>query len=191
MSDFLNGLTLEKDIVNSLKNNKVINLTRPYLKFGIRKYKEKNDIQDTDIFTYIGNRLFIHLENGDIVGFETNDVKDSILAWFEYRSGIKENSHISINMERITYDDPIYAEKLRWDGFINEHIHSIKVFTRKTPEGIKNFVDSNEKAILLESTNCSLLLPYGGRFEYRTVMPILKLEEAPDGYFDGTQVIEL
>ena len=189
MSDFLNGLTLEKDIVNSLKNNKVINLTRPYLEFRIRKYKEKNDIQDKDIFTYIGNRFYIHLENGDIVGFKVNDVKDSILAWFAYKEGIQ---HVAYeDMEKIPYDHSKYGNRERWTGLINEHIHSIKVFTRKTPEGIKSFVDSNEKAILLESTNCSLLLPYGGRFEYRTVMPILKLEEAPDGYFDGMQVIEL
>ena len=176
MSDFLNGLTLEKDIVNSLKNNKVINLTRPYLEFGIRKYKEKNDIQDKDIFTYVGSCLYIHLENGDIIGFETNNVKDSILVWFAYKEGIQQGSNEDME---------------RWNGLINEQIKNIRVFTRKTPEGMKSFVDSNEKAILLESNNCSLLLPYGGSFEYRTVMPILKLEEAPDGYFDGMQVIKL
>ena len=189
MSDFLNGLTLETDIVNSLKNNKVINLTKPYLEFGIRKYKEKNDIQDKDIFTYVGNCLYIHLENGDIIGFETNNVKDSILVWFAYKEGIQQGSNE--DMEKIPYDHPIYGNRERWAGLINEQIKNIRVFTRKTPEGMKSFVDSNEKAILLELTNCSLLLPYGGRFEYRTVMPILKLEEAPNGYFEGMQVIEL
>ena len=191
MDSLFKGLTLDKGIVNALKENKITNISRPQSEFGLRKYRARVDLADNEVFTYLGSLIYIHLECGDIVAFRANDVKNSIVTWFDVKDGVKEHVHGQSTGDEMQYDDPKYSEKERFQGIINEKILSIKVFTRKQPENIKNFIDSDEIAILFESAKSNMLLAFRGNFKYKTVMPVLKLEEAPEGFFDGTEIIEL
>lgn len=192
MEIFLTGITLNELIVENLKNNRIVNITKPYSEFGMFRYQKRQDVRNEDLFSYAGRKVFLHLENKNVIGFVVDDVKESIVTWFDMYNGVKENIYLARNGDELGYDHPIYANKSHWQGMINESIKSIKVFTRKTEEGVKNFIDSNEIAILLENSKDNMLISYGSNaFKYPSSMPIVKLEDAPDGFFDGTEMIEL
>ncbi|MBJ7554740.1 hypothetical protein [Marinomonas spartinae] len=192
MDSISKGLTINDQIVSTLKENKIVDIVKPYSEFGMSRYKKRRNVSEEDLFGYGGNSIFIYLENEDVIGFTVDDVKRSVVAWFDIRNGIKTNTYLARVGNSFKYDHPKYSNKKKWIGMIEEKIISIKVFVRKTEEGSKNFYDSDEIAVLLENSKDNMIISYtSSSFKYSSSMPVVKLEDVPDGFFDGTEVIEL
>jgi hypothetical protein len=184
----LKGISIDNRIVDALKNNLIINITKPLNEFGMSRFKKRCNVQDEDMFSYSGKKIFIHLDNGDVIGFASNDVKRSVVTWFDEKDGVKEHFYLCRSGDEFSYDDPIHSVKDNWSGIINEKVISITVFTVKNPVEDKKFVDSFEAAILLETAKGNMLISDSSSdFKYPSSMPVVKLEDAPDGFFDNLE----
>jgi hypothetical protein len=118
-----------------------------------------------------------------VIGFASNDVKRSIVTWFDEKDGVKEYFYLCRSGVEFSYDYPIHSVKDNWSGIINEKVISITVFTVKKPVEDKKFVDSFEAAILLETAKGNMLISdASAAFKYSSSMPVVKLEDAPDGF---------
>ncbi|MDO6777198.1 hypothetical protein Q4591_17780 [Shewanella sp. 3_MG-2023] len=184
----LKGISIDNRIVNALKSHRIINMTKPLSEFGMSRYKKRRNVKDEDMFSYSGKKVFVHLDNGDVIGFASNDVKRSVVTWFDEKDGVKEHFYLCRRGDEFSYDDPALSVKDNWSGIINEKVISITVFSVKNPVEDKKFVDSFEAAILLETAKGNMLISdASAAFKYSSSMPVVKLDDAPDGFFDNLE----
>ncbi len=187
-----NGLTENKDIIRSLKNNDITNINRVYFKRSLKEWEEEKEQNLNTYFNLECNTILLTLSNADTIGFGVDDVKDSIVTWLDVHNGNEDDTQYYYRdwSTLLNYDDPIYSNKDIWAGFIGEKITRIRVLTIDLG-GIKRFDDSFQRAIVLETENDGLVLSYGLKEIEGSYFPISKLGDFPQELMDKAVITEL
>ncbi|GAA3918685.1 hypothetical protein [Litoribacillus peritrichatus] len=187
-----NGLTENENIIRSLKNNIVVNVQRVYFKSSLKEWLEDKKQNLSTYFNLECNSILVTLSNADIIGFADDDVKDSIVTWFDTQNGIEDDTQYYDRewSTLLDYDDPVYSNKDTWAVLIGEKVTRIRVLSIDLG-GIKRFDDSFQRAIILETEKGGLVLSYGLKEIEGSYFPISKLEDFPQELMDKAEIIEL
>lgn len=189
--EYCSGITQNPDIVKSLKTSTVVKIIRAHYEGALNYFLEKTPSEDA--FDFIGGTLLFQLSNGDVIGFFRDQVKNSVICWFDTHDGIEaDTDHYDREWSNfIDYDDPIYSKKNNWDHVVGEKITSIKVLI--TDQGEKKyFDDSLQRAVILETEKgdmvfsyCLLDLPSG------SPTPLTRKKDIAQEIWGKAQIIEL
>jgi len=194
MNDFVEdylGLTKASDIVLSLKQSPIKKIVRAYFDRDLKEERESR-IPNHELFNNLFGTILLYLENGDVIGFDIMDIKDSIVCWYEVLHGIlyEKDPYMRELHRYMDHDDPIYSTKDNWAHMIGEKITSIKVLVYDKGKIQRYFDDSFQNAIIFETakgdmvlSNC--LLGFGSPF------PLTRKSEIPQEIWDKATVIEL
>ena len=193
-NEFRDGLTENLQIINALKSYAITNITRISDPYSIERYKKKIDtVKQSEIFNLLPSVLLFHLENGDIIGFYGDDLKDSVVTWFDTCNGIEDDTTYYYRdwAEYMSYNDPIYSTDDNWSHMIGQKVNKIQVLTIERGE-IKRFPDSLQRAIILETNRgdmvisfCLLNLPSGSSF------PLTRKADLPSELWGKALITEL
>ncbi|GLQ32682.1 hypothetical protein [Litoribrevibacter albus] len=186
-----NGLTENKDIIKSLKSNKIENIQRVYYKSSLKEWEAEKKQNLSTYFNLECDTVLITLSNADTIGFGVDDVKDSIVSWLDVHNGIEDDTQYYYRdwSSLLTYDDPTYSNKDSWTGFIGEKITRIRVLTIDLG-GIKRFNDSFQRAIILETNKDHIILSFCLKGIEGSYFPISKLEDFPQELMDKAVITE-
>ena len=194
MSDeFRNGITENLEIVNALKNNSILKIERVSNPNTIRRFEDKKGIKKSKIFNLMPGTVLIHLDNGDVIGLDGEELKESVVVWFDHHDGINDDTvyYFRECAEFMSYDDSIYSSNDDWTHLIGEKINSIQILIVSENKK-KIFVDSFQKVIILNTSKgdivfsfCILDLPNSSSF------PLARKVDIPQQLWDISEIIEL
>lgn len=105
-------------------------MKRVYHKYSIADVIDGSDEQTKKYtFNNLPGTILLSLENGDVIGFKGEGIKDSVVAWFDTHNGIIDETNYYDRewAEYMGYDDAIYSDRDQWEGLINTSITKIKV----------------------------------------------------------------
>jgi len=148
-----NGITLEPEIVKSLKVNSIVNVDKYVLPSSL-------DTASPEKFFYAELGVVrLCLDNGDVISFAEDSVKESIVCWFDEKDGLKDcasyyDDGFWVNK---SIDDVVYGDQCLSSKLLGTKINSIHVFKSKDKPLI-DFPDSNERAIVLSTDRGSVAL---------------------------------
>ncbi|MCG7565788.1 hypothetical protein MHM95_05745 [Pseudoalteromonas sp. CnMc7-15] len=150
----------------------------------MKKRKQKNPtIEDSEMFTYIGDDIVVTLEDDKEIVFKTNTLKYNVSVSLKheepYHSDFTKDSYIS-------YKDEKYSNPNKWEKLIDDKVKNITVFLDSHKKHRTMHPDSNEVAILFETENSNFIISIGSKgLKYSTAMSIFQLEDADSGFFEG------
>lgn len=187
------AITENIEIVNLLKTCVIKNIVRKYYPRTLERFLEKEPkIAPIRIFDCLPGALLFHLESGDVIGFSGDDIKESVVVWFDIKDGVEDDTNY-YNRElssSISYDDAMYSKKENWEHLINVKIE--KLTALKVDKGeVQYFDDSLQRAIILETSKgdmvisfCMLDLPEGAPF------PLTRKADIPQEILNRAEIIE-
>jgi hypothetical protein len=190
------GLTKSPEIVASLKQSPIKKIVRAYFDISFDRLKEehKSRIPVHDLFNIMSGPLLLHLENGDVIGFENAPIKDSIVAWYEVLRGKQhEEDHYMRDLRNyMEHDDPVYSTKDNWAHMIGKKITSLKVLVYDKGKIKRYFDDSFQNAIIFETAKGDMVLSHCLQASpTHEPFPLTRKSEIPQEIWDKATVIEL
>lgn len=141
-----NGLTIEPEIEENLKSSKVVKVEKYSLSESRRKQNPEN------FFSREFGVILLHLENGNVIGFAEDPIKESVVSWFHTKDGERDCPpyYDEEYGEKKEITDSVYGNLDVARKLIGEKISSIRILKDKN-EPLIDFPDSNEKVIILET----------------------------------------
>ncbi|SBS38242.1 hypothetical protein MSP8887_03237 [Marinomonas spartinae] len=147
-------------VIGALKNNKISNISRIGGEGNISLVlKENPKALKNEVFNILSSPIRLHLDNGDIVAFALDAIKDSVVAWFDLKSGVEgfTSYYFKDYSEYIFYDDPIFGNKDVWSNIIGSQIEKILILTVDT--GKREYMDDSfQCVVVLECDKSDLVI---------------------------------
>jgi len=185
------GLTQSPDIVKALKTFTIKNIVRAYNTLTLERYaQDKKNILTHDYFDMLPGTILVHLDNNDIIGFQYDDNKDSIIVWYDTHQGVKYHTpyYVQELSNFMSYDDPVYSRKENWKNLIGNKLTKICILENKEDD-IRYFDDAFQRAIILESEKENIVLSSLPEFLYP--LCIIKKSQISQNILNKSKLIEL
>jgi len=185
------GLTETSEILKSLREFKVENIVRVHGRTIFDDYMKDKDISINDFFDILPGAILVYLENGDVIGFDINEIKHSIVVWYDVHKGVEIDTeyHIRELSSYISQDDITYSHKDEWNHIVGHKMKKISVIDYDDGRYKRSFNDSFQRAIVLETDAGDMVLSYlPGRGE---AFPLIRKSQIPKEIWDNSKIIEL
>lgn len=195
VEDYL-GLTRAPEIVASLKQSPIKKIVRAYIDITFDRLKEeyKFRIPTHDLFNIMSGPLLLHLENGDVIGFDSMSIKDSIVAWYEVFQGKlhEKDPYMRELRQYMDHNDTVYSTQNNWAHMIGQKLTSIKVLVFDKGKIKRYFDDSFQNAIIFETAKGDMVLSYClPGLPGEEPFPLTRKSEIPKEIWDKATIIEL
>lgn len=183
-------------VLDALKANKISNISRVSSKmYTDSALKDNPNISENEVFSSLSTPLRLHLDNGDIVAFALDPIKDSIVAWFDLRKGVEGfTSYYFKNFsEYLFYDDSLFGNGSAWSNIIGSQIEKIFMLTVDT--GGKKYMDGSfQRVVVLKTSQSDLAISdqfydvvgYGN-----SIFTIGYKDDLPQELWNKAEVLEL
>jgi len=189
---YCSGLSENNEIIKSLKNNVIRKIARVYNKITIDRYINEDGVPENSLFNVLPGTVLFFLENDDVIGFDINANKKSIVSWYAINNGIKYNTEYYIHdlgLSYILHNDSLYSNSNEWMHIIGHKIKKINIIDYDDGRYRRDFKDSFQRAIIFETIKGDLALSYlPGRGE---AFPLIKKSQIPKKILDNSKIIEL
>jgi len=147
--------SLSVDIMSILKKSAIKNAVR-YSWWPPKESTDECDIQDSDVFSYTEGPLLVYMESGEVVGFSSDESKNSIVVWLEKDAdgNIHEEDIENDNeLFPISYNEKSYSGGV-WNTIAGRRIVKVTLIKR-SPQTVKYEDLPNEVGVLLTIENGS------------------------------------
>jgi hypothetical protein len=190
------GLTEAKDIVHTLKSNTIEKIVRAYNPYALEmSIKDSKSVLNTSaIFNVLIGELLFYLSNGDVIGFHAEDMKHSIVAWYEVHQGKQEEECYFLRdlCSYMRHDDPVYSHKDNLAHIIGNPITSIKVVVYEKMNEVVRFNDSSQRGIIIETAKGHMVMSYGlDELPVLAPFTLCQKSDIPQEIWDKATIIEV
>jgi hypothetical protein len=148
MSDQMEYIVSEAvEVIGTLKRATILKMVR-FSWWSPKESSVECDIQDSEVFSYTEGPLLIYLEGGEVIGFGSDESKNSIVLWFERDSeGNVHDGNIENDEElfAVDFNDQCYSDP-KWNLYNGKKIESMKLIKR-APMNVKYEELPNEVAL--------------------------------------------
>jgi len=187
------GLTESPEIVKALKQHTIKNIVRAYNKITLDDYIEKDShIPVTSFFNRIPGVILLYLDNDDIIGFAGEDIKGSVVVWFDTKDGVHDYTtyYDREYFSFMQHNDITYADKDNWSDIVGHVVTNIQVLKVDRNEK-QRMPDSLQRGIILETPNGNMLISFCLRLPNGGVLALNKKSDITDEIWNCTEVIQL
>ena len=192
-NEYRDGITKNLEIVNVLKNNTIVKILRISDSYSISRYENNQLTKNNEIFNLIPKPILIYLSNGDVVGFYGDELKESVVTWFDIRNGVEDDTTYYCRdwAEYLPHNDSIYSKDENWSHIIGEKIINIKVLIIDQGEK-KMFPDSLQRVVILETKKGEMVISYCVlNLPVVSFFPLTRLADFPKELWNKAKIIEL
>ena len=152
----------DSSLVESIKKSPVKKIRRVYFDGDINALSEKK-IDNQLVFNCLSGPLIFDFENGDAIGFDSEDTRDSIVCWHEIYKGVECDEYFFLRhcSKFLLQNDTYYSNPDFFKGIIGYKIETVTTYNFPLPISWRLIGDVRQKVIVLNSAaNESLALTY-------------------------------
>lgn len=187
LTDIIRPLVTEApDVLDILIGSPIKSLCRVYYEGDIEKVQGKV-IEKSKVINFLTGPVIIEFEDGNSIGFNGEDTRESVVCWFEVLNGIRCDEYFFYRDNcKYLYHDDIYTSNKFFSNIIGCLINQVAVynFPAESKPGLLNNI--RQKIIEFRTDRGVFFIVYSLSL-FPSFLSLVERDDLPDTIFKSSQ----